>query len=338
MSATGMTWRETGGPTAFCMMALQVIFSIIFSVELLLRLRVARLGLKMGSGQKAMLLFDAFLVVISWIDAITVLSGSETAASLFTLFRILRLMRVLRVLRLLNMCQELQLLCKGLFASFFAAFWAVALLGIMSFLGATLCTDLLGSQASKRGSKIEDLFGSMFLSMLTHIKLALVEAWPDIVGPMMHVSVWWFVYAALFLVIANCAILNVVTAVVCEKVMEIAKQMPPGERDAHVAQIDMYKRKMEKLFRRVDRDLSMDLSRHECLELLKTAETQELLQLMQVNLPLWEDHMLEIVSPGGKEDLEFSEFFAGILHQRGTRLDPCSQSLQHALFQENLCA
>mmetsp|Transcript_72006 Transcript_72006/g.187010 ORF Transcript_72006/g.187010 Transcript_72006/m.187010 type:complete len:621 (-) Transcript_72006:121-1983(-) len=204
--------------------------------------------------------------------------------------------------------------------------WCAVLLGLFCYAGALLCTDLLG-----REPEFQELYGSVLTSMLTHVKLSLVEAWPDMVTPMVVHSSLWAVYAGAFICVANVALLNAVTGVVCEKVMEVASTVPPLTEEEYNEHLLDFRTRLEQEFHAADEDESYSLDKDEYLKLLCGDEMQGLLQEMNIGLPLDENHLLAIFSRIETTEIKFDEFHRGLLCMRGSRLDHQSSALQYDL-------
>ena len=86
----------------------------------------------------------------------------------------------------------------------------------------------------------------MPLSFLTHIKLVLVEGWPEISDAMLSDSNFWAAYLVVFILLSNFALLNLVTGVVCERVMELARQLPPKSHEEREFEVEMLKEEVWK--------------------------------------------------------------------------------------------
>ena len=97
--------------------AMDVFFSVIFMVELAIKLAV--LQVDFWSGPTAgWNLFDFLLVAMALVDMIlnsTEQSAASASLSTFTVLRVVRVVRVVRIARVLKVFQELYILLSGMF-------------------------------------------------------------------------------------------------------------------------------------------------------------------------------------------------------------------------------
>merc|ERR1719367_1623487 len=97
------------------------------------------------------------------------------------------------------------------------------LLLVLMYVGALFCVTMLGKEP-----ELQDAFGNVFLGLWTHFVITTQEAWPDYSDMVMQVAGQsWSLYFVLFLCISALAVMNLVTGVVCEKLMLNAS--PPDE-------------------------------------------------------------------------------------------------------------
>ena len=152
--------------------------------------------------------------------------------------RLLRLLRLARLVRIVMVCKELRLLFHGMIASINAVGTVSILLGMLIYLGALFTCILLGNVP-----ELSHYFGSVGMALFTHFQIVTLEAWPDISDEVMDAAgPLWAVYFIVFICISSLALLNLVTGVVCEKMM-----MMGGEEDAE-CQVEAHKGDMEAVF------------------------------------------------------------------------------------------
>ncbi|CAK0876153.1 unnamed protein product [Prorocentrum cordatum] len=143
-------------------------------------------------------------------------------------------------------------------------------------------------------------------------------------------SAWWALYVIAFVIVTNVMLMNVVTGVICEQVMELARKKIPDHQKT-LDQLDLWKLKVWELFCEYDADGSSALDTGECVSLLRSVRMREVLLEMGVGLPLEREHIICVLDEGGKGTLSFHDLFSGILRQQGTKSDILSQSLQYGL-------
>jgi len=270
------------------------------------------------------------LVAVSWLDIGFLLAGTNHPLKTLGVFRIIRLLRVVRVARLLQMCPEIRLLIQGLIGTVFAAFWAMVLLALLAYMGALFCAVLIGS--TTKDEELLLLFGSVPRSMLTHFRLSLVEAWPDVAAPMLRDSSLWAWYCAAFIILSNITLLNVVTGIVCEQVLQVAQRAPLLPKEAFEKKMEGYWEKLENLFNAADMDANGRLEEQEHVALLRTSEMRDMLKDMGIGLPLRKEWLLTVLDESHKGRLTCDEWIEGLLRLRGTGRDHLSEALQYDLL------
>lgn len=203
---------------------LDIVLLLIFSVEYLLRsfaLRLTYVFSWLGGIDLMLLLTGVFSTVVISME----MAFGDVSGTLLSTVHSVRRLRILRIARLLQIFPALQVLIKGLIGTMIAIADSMILICLMSFVGALLCCEALGDE--KQSWELRNLFGSVPGSFLIHIQLVLVEAWPDIASVMMTNSPFWGIYVIVFVALSNFTILNVVTGVVCDAVLELASSPKP---------------------------------------------------------------------------------------------------------------
>jgi len=311
---------EIAPAPAVVFLVVRSVLMLVFSVELVLRTQAwGRDYLLSING-----VFDVFLVLSSWIDLALELSGVALVEQVASAMHICRLLRLVRMFRLFAIVPALRLIVAGLMGTVVASLWAVCLLLLLAYAGSLLCTDVLHDQ-------VPELFGSVPLSIFTHVKLALVEAWPDISAPMVEHSRLWCLYLAAFMLVSNMALLNVVTGLICEMVMDIAHHTSPPTAEENMAAHNEQRLAMQRLFAKADVNGDGTVSEAEYLELLKTFQMQGELRDFGVGLPLDHFHILSVLDVDNNGCLSHDEFVDGLARQCGTRSDHLSQTFQFDL-------
>jgi hypothetical protein len=314
---------ELTGSAKTVLLVLEVILTIIFCVELALRLHAK--GWAYLSWRKPAHIFDAILVCFAVLDAFCALIQKDSPFDIAASLRIFRLLRLFRIARIVHICPELQLLVFGLAKTFSAAFWAIFLLFVLCYCGSLFCADLLGHSEDP---DVRALFGSLPLCILTHVKMAMVEAWPDIAKPMFRQSGLWRYYVAAFVCIANLALLNVVTGVICERVITIGAELPPPSAEEQEEIINAFKRDLQGLHERRKSPKTVE----GCINFLRHADVKRCLEEFGMSLPLDKRHMLLLLLESKavtNKEIEFEAFFHVLLQLRGSQSDRLSQALQY---------
>lgn len=297
---------------------LEVIFTAIFCFELVYHLR--HVGCEYLKHITHIL--DAFLVFVAVMDLGFTLTGTSSPFNLVAAMRIFRLLRLARVLRLLRFFRELKVILKMLMRTFSAACWSVLLLITLCYCGALLCAEILGVKDDD--PDIQFLFGSVPHSLLTHVKLAMVEAWPDIAAPMFSHSGLWRYYVAIFICIANFALLNVVTGAICEQVIDVSSNLPPRDSDEVERDLEAFRKELHEVYedtqtKDTDESYTTLFNRREMITCLANHEISAPFDVKHLHLLLRLDHQRE---------MSFDDIVFAVMRMRGSQRDRLSQSLQ----------
>ena len=221
---------------------LDIVLLLIFSVEYLLRsfaLRLTYVFSRLGGIDLMLLLTGVFSTVVISME----MAFGDVSGTLLSTVHSVRRLRILRIARLLQIFPALQVLIKGLIGTMIAIADSMILICLMSFVGALLCCEALGDE--KHSIELRHLFGSVPGSFLIHIQLVLVEAWPDVASVMMTNSPFWGIYVIVFVALSNFTILNVVTGVVCDAVLELANTKPPMSMEQQQLKFESLKDEIE---------------------------------------------------------------------------------------------
>merc|ERR1719210_2523433 len=112
-------------------------------------------------------------------------------------------------------------------SSLYTVFWAFMLLSMLMYLGALFCVILLGKKP-----ELQEYFGTVGLGLFTHFQIITLEAWPDISDAVIEASgPQWGVYFVIFICVSSLALMNLVTGVVCEKLIGISQDDNPVEEE-----------------------------------------------------------------------------------------------------------
>ena len=262
--------------------------------------------------------FDAVVLVATLAHtAFYILEASSAGTSSSSLHTV-RTFRLLRIIRLLQTFPALAMLVKGMFSTFIAILDVMILLTALCYAGALLCCEILGSSEHGR-----NLFESLFQGFLTHIQLVLIEAWPDIATQMMLNSYFWGVYVVTFLLVSNFAILNVVTGVICERVLLLAANKPPDTLEEAEFKRTGLRDRISQLYRDIV-GKAPDISQEELLDLLQSSQAMAILKAMKVALPQKIEDLSNIMNRDQVRSISISELQDGLMRLRGSSYDRLS--------------
>lgn len=286
-------------------------FLLIFIIEL--ALRFCQLSCKEARGD-FWNMFDLFLVVLGAVDSwVLQFTLQDTGGSLVRLVRLVRLLRVLRIIRLFRFFKELTLLAQGILGALQAMSWAALLIIVILYVSAVLMTNTLGRISD---SEIRQWFGSLGSSFFTLFQLMTLEDWPEVVRSSMHHESFVWLFFVPFMMFTNFAMLNVITAVVVEKVFTIARAEATEEAKKAEKKRAGQLRKIKQLFEEIDKDGNDELELEEFREALKIPSVMQ--QFMELGIARYEaDDLFACLDVDGNEQISVAEFVEGVLRVHG---------------------
>jgi len=175
-----------------------------------------------------------------------------------------RLMPALQILRLGRLVQELRLIIKGIISAMHAVMWSMGLLFLVIYSSAVICTSYISSSHRfQQDALATGYFGNLGDAMFTLFTFATLEDFPDAVRHFMKDS-WSGTAVALaiiaFILFTNLALLNLVTAVMVDSIIDIL----PKKRTEKLAQERAAAiRRLESLFSMMDKDGNRKLTLEE---------------------------------------------------------------------------
>jgi len=333
------------------MYVVQLVFLLLFMVELLLNIRCRGIGFffKKGGaapatsscrcaslarefGYKLQLqgLFDLFVVLSSVVDLcimrpldlISEMSARKTAQA-FSVFRILQLFRLARIFQLLRLSHELSLLAFNLAMSLRAVFWVFLLLFTLIYIGALFCASELGSS---HNAQLRNLFGNLWASIFTHFKLMTLEQWVDVCNLAMEESPIWAVYFLCFIILTNLTLVNLVTGLIITGVVEHAKEEDWTwlehlvEEAPFIAALEaLVEGKEPHEISHLEHGSAKDMNFADFENLLAQPQFQQIASLYGISLQMETQQLFEILDSNGNGKLDLKELAQCLLQLRGSK-------------------
>eukprot|EP00927_Polykrikos_kofoidii_P028328 TRINITY_DN24765_c0_g2_i1.p1 TRINITY_DN24765_c0_g2~~TRINITY_DN24765_c0_g2_i1.p1 ORF type:complete len:768 (-),score=131.31 TRINITY_DN24765_c0_g2_i1:152-2455(-) len=323
---------EHNAPKIFWFVA-ESCFLAIFIIELLLRLCADGLSMFLDLWN----VFDLIIVLVGVVDTwvMEVFFSDANAADnlqtlmVFRLLRLVRIARVLRILRLLRFVRELLLLVQGIFGALKALGWAGLLISIVLYVSAVIATEIMRMEYGELGAggiteyfdpDIKRWFGSVGNSLLTLSQLMTLEGWPDIIRKTVldHDKYYLLVFFIPFLCFTNFALLNVVTAVMVEKVFKFSEdekvQQARGFRKERKAAIQ----KISKLFTRLDSNGDGNLTIVEMKRAMDSTADGAMKQFQELGIAKHDiETLFSCLDVDSNGELSVAEFIEGCLRMHG---------------------
>lgn len=145
---------------------------------------------------------------------------------------------------------------------------------------------------------------------------------------MLSDSKFWAAYLVIFICLSNFALLNLVTGVVCERVMELARQLPPATAEEKEFQFDLLKQQVAEIYEATPKKSSDHLNQHEYMKLFQSVLATELLDELKVTLPSHSDLLRCLIDEDDNGKVTCAELQEGLMRLRGNRFDDVSRAMQ----------
>ena len=205
---------EEGSPARKVFDILDVIFNVIFLIELLCNMTANWFQAFFLCGWN---FFDLFVVTFSF--ASIFVSNVDGIGHV-------RLIRVLRVMKLFSKMQSLKVILQSMFNATILVANAFVVLLIFSTLYAILVIMLF-----KDDPESGDLFGDFMKSMITMIQITSGDGWiTDVVRPLSSVNqtshdFWVHLFFVSYYLITNVVVLNIVVAVLLDEFVQTTQEV-----------------------------------------------------------------------------------------------------------------
>lgn len=301
---------------------IQLIFYIVFVIELLLRIYADRWGFFSLKNQWG--LFDTFIVFMSTLAYIVTWSqGNNPSLAIASFMRVVRLVRIARIVRLFHFSPHLLILITSLAAALKAVFWVFLMLLVLMYLCCLICAMELG-----REDNLEEYFGTVDRSFYTHFMILTLEGYPAVAREAGTVSWWWYLYISGFILTAGIAMLNVVTGIIVENVCvkgnerSVQKAVDTGGEE----EIDHFRNSFTELCYALGYSADLTLHYSDLFILLKAQPMRELLSSNGICLEVEERELIHILDEEKKRSFTMEQLFQELLRLRGSR--EMLQSLQ----------
>jgi len=212
--------------------SVDIVFAILFGLEMTVKIACMRLEYF----KEYWNLLDFFLAWLAMIEVIVTAASSGNAgmAGKLTILRILRLFRLLRILRLFHMFKELVILMEVMVDSLRTLAWLLVLVGLVLYVTAIVCVELLGSDSSYPSYSVEssDLqsltvgfnnfqyFGTIIRSMYSLFSLITLSEWSTITRPVAERQPIFLLVLVGFTMLTAYGVMNVLVGVMVEHALK----------------------------------------------------------------------------------------------------------------------
>jgi len=297
-------------------------FTVIFAVELAVRLCVQRLDFCRARGWQWNIA-DAIVVVVSLVEEAT-LASAGLDFKYIRLLRLSRLVRTLRIVRTLPVFCTLRTMLNAIMNSAGSLIWAMVLIWFTMFLFAVAFTQG-ATQYAENPSAGEDqmelldtFFSSLGMTLLTlFMCITGGLSWWEIINVLLQIHGLFAVLFGFYISLMVLALLNIVTGIFVNDALELAQL----DRDL-MARFELEKREadMEKfgsIFSAVDTSKTGKVTLEEFLLHKEKSGVKALFTVLGLDVSDW-IAFFEALDVGGNGELNLEDFVMGCMNLRGS--------------------
>eukprot|EP00929_Paragymnodinium_shiwhaense_P053083 TRINITY_DN26576_c0_g1_i1.p1 TRINITY_DN26576_c0_g1~~TRINITY_DN26576_c0_g1_i1.p1 ORF type:complete len:677 (+),score=197.35 TRINITY_DN26576_c0_g1_i1:155-2185(+) len=309
------------------------VFSILFTLELLLKVCARGIFFIQKDDSKAWVTLDIIIVVFSWLE-IAARALVETGTGMINLsalrfVRVLKVCRTARLARLVRVARGLRILLLSIAQTAKSLFWAMVLLAMIMFTFSSLFTQAAGhivqdaylglgnSYTTAQADEVTIYWGSLFGSMLSLYEVVTGGLnWHEPYVALGLCGVEYQLVFLLYIAFTIFAVLNVVTGVFCNSAIESAQQDNDEVVQAHKAERNNYVKALKSLFERLDEDHSGTINVEEFSRYLANEEMQAYFSHLEIQV---NDafSFFQMIDVDHSHDVAVEEFVDGCLNLRG---------------------
>eukprot|EP00929_Paragymnodinium_shiwhaense_P017684 TRINITY_DN12726_c3_g2_i1.p1 TRINITY_DN12726_c3_g2~~TRINITY_DN12726_c3_g2_i1.p1 ORF type:complete len:1270 (-),score=364.95 TRINITY_DN12726_c3_g2_i1:245-4054(-) len=205
---------------------LEIAFTVVFTIEWLIRWRFNPRGLK-GMFLDKWTNFDFWVITISYVDAFILEPMQiQSGVAVLAVLRVVRLFRLARLIRLLKLLKQLWMLMGCMFASINIIVWAIGMVVLISYI-----FGLLFYEVANCGTKVEthpdlqDICGDLFHLLLLQLRMATFDVAETVRWLIpRYVGEWILLLFYPFIAICAIGILNLVIGVMLTSAIGLTQQ------------------------------------------------------------------------------------------------------------------
>eukprot|EP00928_Gymnodinium_smaydae_P045107 TRINITY_DN30112_c0_g1_i1.p1 TRINITY_DN30112_c0_g1~~TRINITY_DN30112_c0_g1_i1.p1 ORF type:complete len:554 (+),score=130.99 TRINITY_DN30112_c0_g1_i1:59-1720(+) len=321
--------------------AMQLFFTVCFTVEVLLRMLGERLLFVFGD-DCAWNFFDLIVVTCTLIEAFTEIVYGESSANLggARIMRVLKTFRVVRIFRVSRYFRELRIMAASIVLSLRSLLWALILYGIVTYIFAItlaqasleyLASDATLGADEARVADLDRFFGTLARSSNTLVQITFNGAsWGPHFESLALLS--WF-YRGVFLsyvLFMSLAMLNVITGVFVGTAIQGAYEDVDTIIQDEIKDQDSASNKLKQIFREADANGSGALELDAFQSYIKDHRVKAYLSSLGLTINEARN-FFKLLDAEGNGLVNSEDFIIGCLKLKG----PASCLDVHSLMHEN---
>eukprot|EP00811_Abedinium_folium_P021681 NODE_3084_length_2095_cov_27.282520.p1 GENE.NODE_3084_length_2095_cov_27.282520~~NODE_3084_length_2095_cov_27.282520.p1 ORF type:complete len:577 (-),score=95.45 NODE_3084_length_2095_cov_27.282520:269-1999(-) len=231
--------RNLGDDSPRFYTSMRLVFTIIFALELVIRLLHEQRMFAMWSSKNFWWnMFDSAIVATAILEECMLRGGDSSyfaGASAIRLLRICKLVRVFRLLRVLRIFSTLRAMIHAAISSLTSLIWCLGLLFIITYVFGVLLLQLMtenlatsaegSSMTTEHFDTVRDKFGTLISTMFTLIKCIMGGIdWGDVADALVDADPLLAVLLTFYVMFCVLCVLNIVTGVFVENASKLIQQ------------------------------------------------------------------------------------------------------------------
>jgi len=308
----------------FWMRMVDVAFSVLFTLELIIRLLADELRFFCGNTSKLNMV-ELLLVVASWTDIALANTQYLENISIVRVVRVFRVIRSVRVIRVLSLFQELRVVLLSLMGSVVPLFWTLFCLFILIYVFIVMFMQGLAVFVMEQpgGSELVQLeviphfngFFRTFCSLLMAITGGI--NWEAYLRLMEKVSLLYTVLFILYILVMTFGALNVITAIFVESATSKAREDSDIAKTQEITRAPGVAKDLKKLFRSMDPSAAGRISLEDWEQQSLCREVQAYFSVLNIDIHKAREvfRLLDIDNSGY---IDIEEFMLGCMQMQGS--------------------
>lgn len=303
----------------------EVAFFTIYTLELVLRLFVFRLGFFFNSEWRWNW-FDSLLIVVSTYDYLAG-SSSPVGGNIMILrtFKMLRLAKMLRMIRLMRNFRELRLMLSSIVGSMRTFFWSVAMIGVFIYIfalcfiqgSASYLSDISPDTNLSHVDDILQFFGGLKVAMES-LLMAVTGGydWELLAESLEHVGSLYYFLFLVYVVFLVVVVLNILTGLFVDTALQVSTTDQKAVLQEKAGKQVAYIRHITQIFHDRASDASASLTWREFQPLLRDKQVLKCLSEIELE-PEAVPEIFHGLSGSEAQKVSADQFIDGCLKARG---------------------
>jgi len=320
---------------------IEVMFTVVFTVELLMRIYVLRCTIL----RNPLYYIDILAVIIGWLDFVLGSSSLGLDPATARLLRLAKVTRWIRVLRMSQVLEKLHLILMCISNSYSILGWSLVVLFVLMCIMAILVSQIAASIIADDTTAVDsreslfNYYGTFTRSVITMLEIHFANWAPPCRAVMDHIGQAFGAFLIIYRCAAGFAVLNIINAVFIQQTMKVAEKNHDIKIKAAINKSKETAEELKKVFRLMDDDHDGKVTWTEFQKHLHQESCVAWMETLDINT--WDLKQLFDLLDDGDGKITLEEFLEGATKIRGEAkaidileilalTKKCHQKLEHA--------